>query len=393
MARFDRLKSQYESLEDEYNLISEKLKRLREASILSTDASQRFQLEKQIENTVADLQSIEEKLEEIELELYPDEKQTSEPTSISPKPEKIELTQVNIFIAFAHRDLDFYYDFEKHLTLLKRDGIINKISSRNIDEEHDWHNKASDDIRISHIVLFLVSADFLTSDYIVSAPEVHHAFEQQKLGIKRVIPIIVRPVDWSSAPFAHLQVLPRNAIPATDTSWGSLDRAFIDIISGLRRIIEQKEAEEPEDQPESRYVPETIYPLYEVFKESGVPTVTFISPPNFERLKMAIEQPGRGVVIEGPSGIGKTTALKEAIHQLKEKGFVNSIRYLSARNIKDIEKLKQIEEWHHGIVAIDDFHRLQQPLSNELADRLKYLADIESDKNLLLWVFRILVKN
>ncbi len=175
-----------------------------------------------------------------------------------------------MFIAFAHRDLDFYYGFEKHLTILKRDGIIHQISSRNIDEENDWQHEISDNIRSSQIILFLVSADFLTSDYIISAPEVQHAFEQQKSGTKRVVPIIVRPVDWSSTPFAHLQVLPRNAIPATDTSWGSLDRAFIDIISGLRRIIEQKEIEEPEDQSESRYVPETIYPRKQLALREGI---------------------------------------------------------------------------------------------------------------------------
>lgn len=53
--------------------------------------------------------------------------------------------------------------------------------------------------------------------------------------------------------------------------------------------------------------------LYEVFTTSVVPTITFVEPENFDCLKLAIAQPECGFIIEGPSGIGKTTALKNAI--------------------------------------------------------------------------------
>ena len=61
--------------------------------------------------------------------------------------------------------------------------------------------------------------------------------------------------------------------------------------------------------------------LGDVFKLSGVPDLTFVEPLEFTRLVVALRTPGRGVVIEGPSGIGKTSAVTKAldrIHPLRE---------------------------------------------------------------------------
>lgn len=56
--------------------------------------------------------------------------------------------------------------------------------------------------------------------------------------------------------------------------------------------------------------------LEEVFKIGGVPTHTFVAPLEYSQLVVALRTPGRGVVVEGPSGIGKTTAVSRAIQEL-----------------------------------------------------------------------------
>jgi hypothetical protein len=43
--------------------------------------------------------------------------------------------------------------------------------------------------------------------------------------------------------------------------------------------------------------------LEDVFKRSGLPTFTLVQPAEYEHLKVALRTPGRGVVVEGPSGI------------------------------------------------------------------------------------------
>jgi hypothetical protein len=55
--------------------------------------------------------------------------------------------------------------------------------------------------------------------------------------------------------------------------------------------------------------------LHEVFTVSGIPRHTFVPPNEYTRLLVALKTPGRGIVVEGPSGIGKTTAVVKAIEE------------------------------------------------------------------------------
>ena len=114
-------------------------------------------------------------------------------------------------------------------------------------------------------------------------------------------------------------------------------------------------------------------PVEQVFKVSGVPTHTFVEPTSFSQLKVALRTPGRGVVVEGPSGIGKSTAITRA---LLEIGSAGNVTELSARNPTDVEYLEILPELAaFGTVIIDDFHRLDDRLKLKLSDLLKVTSD------------------
>ena len=53
-----------------------------------------------------------------------------------------------------------------------------------------------------------------------------------------------------------------------------------------------------------------------VFVTEGVPDETFVDPPNFNEILVDIRHPGKPVVIEGPSGTGKTCAVKKVLERL-----------------------------------------------------------------------------
>src|SRR5437867_5891291 len=96
--------------------------------------------------------------------------------------------------------------------------------------------------------------------------------------------------------------------------------------------------------------------LHEVFKISGIPTYTFVKPEEYPALVMALKTPGRGIVVEGPSGIGKTTAITKAI---EEVGAATKVLKLSARKAEDVELIKELPKMQPlGAVVIDDFHKL-----------------------------------
>lgn len=117
--------------------------------------------------------------------------------------------------------------------------------------------------------------------------------------------------------------------------------------------------------------------LEEVFKLSGVPTYTFVAPVEYKKLLVSLRTKGRGIVIEGPSGIGKTTAVSRALEELK---LADKARKLSARRPADLPIIGQVlDEQLDGLVIIDDFHRLDSQTQARLADFIKLLADEERD--------------
>jgi hypothetical protein len=118
-------------------------------------------------------------------------------------------------------------------------------------------------------------------------------------------------------------------------------------------------------------------PLLEaVFKTSGVPTFTFVEPSEYTTLLVGLRTPGRGVVIEGPSGIGKTTAVETALRRLR---ISDAVTKLSARRPKDVEYIEALPSLGDvGLVLVDDFHKLPDRTRSALADYMKTLADSES---------------
>ena len=63
------------------------------------------------------------------------------------------------------------------------------------------------------------------------------AIERHETGEARVIPIILRPVDWQHAPFGKLNALPAGVKPVT--LWDNQDAAFTDIAKGIREVVEE----------------------------------------------------------------------------------------------------------------------------------------------------------
>jgi internalin A len=66
-----------------------------------------------------------------------------------------------------------------------------------------------------------------------------HALERHEAGSATVVPVIVRDVDWHTAPFAKLQALPTDgkAVAAKGRSRLSRDAAWKNVAEGIRQIL------------------------------------------------------------------------------------------------------------------------------------------------------------
>jgi TIR domain len=139
---------------------------------------------------------------------------------------------LKVFCSYAHEDETLREHLYKHLRLLERQGLLTLWHDRLISAGTDWARTIDANLSSASLILLLISPDFLASDYCYGI-EMRRALERHNANEARVIPILLRPVDWQGAPFAHLQPLPFNGKPIT--SWKNRDDAFTNVAIGIRQ--------------------------------------------------------------------------------------------------------------------------------------------------------------
>lgn len=144
--------------------------------------------------------------------------------------------RASVFISYSHRDEQLRNELETHLKILQRNGWIDVWHDRKIEAGDEWKKQINDNLENSDIILMLMSADFIASDYCFEL-EGKRALERQSDGRARVVPIIVRPCKWQIAAFGDLQALPKDALPVT--RWADRDSAWLDVEEGVERLVEQ----------------------------------------------------------------------------------------------------------------------------------------------------------
>ncbi|WP_136523964.1 toll/interleukin-1 receptor domain-containing protein [Geomonas ferrireducens] len=145
-------------------------------------------------------------------------------------------TPIEIFFSYSHRDERMRSRLEAHLSSLKRERLILGWHDRKIKPGTEWKGQIDSHLDSSRIILLLISADFLASDYCYDV-EMDRAMARHDAGEARVIPIILRPCDWPWSRFGKLQALPRDGKPVSD--WSTHDQAFNEVARGIRRVVEE----------------------------------------------------------------------------------------------------------------------------------------------------------
>lgn len=201
---------------------------------------------------------------------------------------------VELFYSYAHEDESFRDEIEKHLSILKRNGLILAWHDRRIGAGDEWRDQIDGHTRSAGIILLLISPDFLASDYCYNI-EMKLALERHTKGAAVVVPIILRPVDWSDAPFAQLQALPRDGKAVT--TWANRDEAFASVAQGIHAIVTNFVAPTSEvknssvvsrETPQSRFLDAAI-PSH-IVKDRAAELQVLIRLPQSEGLRGALQE-------------------------------------------------------------------------------------------------------
>ena len=114
---------------------------------------------------------------------------------------------ISAFLSYSHQDELLRHELVTALSTLQRTGMIACWHDRRIIPGQEWQSQISEQLLSAELILLLISSDFIASDFCYRI-ELEQAMERHWRDEARVIPILLRPVDWQGTPFARLQILP-----------------------------------------------------------------------------------------------------------------------------------------------------------------------------------------
>jgi serine/threonine protein kinase len=143
---------------------------------------------------------------------------------------------IKVFFSYSHKDKKLRSELEKYLNHLKRQQLIIGWHDGEIGAGKEWAQEINQHLSEAHIILLLISQDFMTSDYCYDI-EMQKALERHESGEAQVIPIILRPAIWENSPIGKLQALPTGARPII--MWSNKELAFMDVAKGIQKAIDK----------------------------------------------------------------------------------------------------------------------------------------------------------
>ena len=141
-----------------------------------------------------------------------------------------------LFFSYSHKDEVLRDELEIHLSMLKRQGLIETWHDRRIGAGKEFDKAISNNLEDADVILLLVSPYFLASDYCYDI-EMKRALQKHVAGQTRVIPVILHPCDWHSAPFGKLVAMPRDGKPIS--KYPNQHDAFLEVVNAIKLAIKE----------------------------------------------------------------------------------------------------------------------------------------------------------
>lgn len=148
-------------------------------------------------------------------------------------------TPVKVFVSYSPADEVHKVALGKHLSMLKRQGIIASFDAGKILGGEEWNALIQQHLNEAAIILLLLSADALANDYIHDT-EIQQALKRAENKEAVIIPILLRSVAYTGLGVEKYMVLPSNGKPVTE--WKHPDKAYEHIAQQIAKVVEHLDA-------------------------------------------------------------------------------------------------------------------------------------------------------
>ena len=222
-----------------------------------------------------------------------------------------------VFISYSHKDEVWKERLSTQLRVLQMQGELDVWDDRRIEAGEDWHPEIETAMAQASVAILMVSADFLTSNFILGE-EVPRLLERRHNEGLRVFPVIVRPCQWKQVKWlARMQVRPTDGIPLSggndyqiDTDLSAIAEEVADIIGrALRATTPDGAVTLGPDKISLARLPSTSADLFGREKELA-------------RLDAAWDEPQTNVVsLVAWGGVGKTALVNVWLNRMSADSF------------------------------------------------------------------------
>jgi hypothetical protein len=132
---------------------------------------------------------------------------------------------IEVYCSCASKDQRYLDALASHLAIQERHELIRMQKSSDVPPGTMWREEHRRMLNAAQIILFLISADFLSSPF--HQEEISQAISMFKRQKALVIPVLLRPVSLAGTPLDLFQPLPHNRKPLA--LWRNKDQALAEI--------------------------------------------------------------------------------------------------------------------------------------------------------------------
>ena len=145
-----------------------------------------------------------------------------------------------VFISYSHKDEAWKERLHTQLKVLERQNQLSIWEDRQIAAGDDWYPAIEQAINSADVAILLISADFLSSKFILGE-EVPRLLARRKKEGLRVIPLIISHCAWENVPsLASIQGRPIDNKPLAELTKNKRDKCLADLVREILDLVGQQ---------------------------------------------------------------------------------------------------------------------------------------------------------
>lgn len=263
-----------------------------------------------------------------------------------------------VFISYSHEDEVWKDRLVKQLAVLQKQSLLETWDDRRIRAGEDWLEEIRKGMATARVAVFLVSADSLTSDFILHT-EIPGLLERRERDGMTVFPVICTDCLWEEVPWlSRLQARPKDG-QALASYRGN--RVNVELKKIAQEILAILRNGAPHPQPVTVTDPPkpttSLAPLHQL----PTPPADFTGrEEDLEFLRSRLAEGGTGAMfgLRGMGGVGKTTLALKLAEELKPR-FPDAQIYLDLKGV-DPQPLTAAQAMGHVVRSFHPEARLPE---------------------------------